>query len=345
MKAFLHRLHIGGSKDKDKDKEKDKSKSVPTPLHSERFPPLRQWPPLEEPQRAISTASYNSYKPLPEIAPSQPSTQVTSRPSPVDDEPKLQEQAPSTSFSPPPLAPTNSILTTSRTPSASSQTPSNPTQPSSQAVDDAQSRLEQDSAPRSSRKPTNGSANTTATADVQKKVAFISPPPTPVNLDRPLPDAPPVLTPSGQNNALLKTNVSRFQAAHGKEPRGPLSAAASSSRTDIAVKATTTKPNSSRAASPSFNRNMETPIPGSIRSGTPYSQMSQGSGSRILAASSWSEVTEEDLVSNIGSRERTRQEVLFEIISSEERFACQIPTLSGVALTECILDMYKNSQR
>jgi hypothetical protein len=43
------------------------------------------------------------------------------------------------------------------------------------------------------------------------------------------------------------------------------------------------------------------------------------SGSRILAAQSWSEVTEGDLVSNLGSRERTRQEVLFEIISSEER--------------------------
>jgi hypothetical protein len=43
------------------------------------------------------------------------------------------------------------------------------------------------------------------------------------------------------------------------------------------------------------------------------------SGSRILAAQSWSEVTEGDLVSNIGSRERTRQEVLFEIISSEDR--------------------------
>ena len=45
----------------------------------------------------------------------------------------------------------------------------------------------------------------------------------------------------------------------------------------------------------------------------------QTTGSRILSAQSWSEVTEEDLVSNLGSRERTRQEVLFEIISSEER--------------------------
>jgi hypothetical protein len=40
----------------------------------------------------------------------------------------------------------------------------------------------------------------------------------------------------------------------------------------------------------------------------------------IQAAASWSEVAEEDLVSNIGQRERTRQEVLFEIVASEERF-------------------------
>ncbi|KAJ8089114.1 hypothetical protein PM082_014362 [Marasmius tenuissimus] len=41
------------------------------------------------------------------------------------------------------------------------------------------------------------------------------------------------------------------------------------------------------------------------------------SGSRIISATSWSEATEEDLVSNLGSPERTRQEVLFEIISKE----------------------------
>ena len=56
----------------------------------------------------------------------------------------------------------------------------------------------------------------------------------------------------------------------------------------------------------------------SMRSGTPYSQASR-STSRILATASWSEAAEEELVSNLGARERTRQEVLWEIVASEER--------------------------
>ena len=38
-----------------------------------------------------------------------------------------------------------------------------------------------------------------------------------------------------------------------------------------------------------------------------------------MSPASWSEHTEVDLVANLGSRERTRQEVLLEIVSSEER--------------------------
>ena len=38
-----------------------------------------------------------------------------------------------------------------------------------------------------------------------------------------------------------------------------------------------------------------------------------------MSPASWSELTEDDLVANLGSRERTRQEVLYEIVSSEER--------------------------
>jgi hypothetical protein len=55
-----------------------------------------------------------------------------------------------------------------------------------------------------------------------------------------------------------------------------------------------------------------------LRSNTPYSQ---SNASRIMTPASWSEHTEDDLVANLGSRERTRQEVLFEIVSSEERSA------------------------
>ena len=86
--------------------------------------------------------------------------------------------------------------------------------------------------------------------------------------------------------------------------------------TKTAVKSTTT-----RSASPYTQKSFDGPSAQSLRSGTPYSATSNNtSGSRILAATSWSEVTEDDLVSNIGSRERTRQEVLFEIIQSEERW-------------------------
>jgi hypothetical protein len=54
-----------------------------------------------------------------------------------------------------------------------------------------------------------------------------------------------------------------------------------------------------------------------MRAGTPMSQMSERTG--ILTTASWSEAAEEDLVSNIGQRERTRQEVLWEIVASEQR--------------------------
>lgn len=294
MKAFLQRLRVGGgTKDKD---------AAPQP--KEKFPPLRTWPP-EESQRATPTpTSLTSFKPLPELVPEHLSAQLSPRP-------LHPTQEPSTSHS------------TLSTPTPSSPTPTPPV--SDTRHDDASAedvarattpRAEPDSAGRSSRKTANGSLNTPATSDNHKKVAFISPPGTPATLDRALPDAPGNATPAPP----MKTTVSRFQATHGKEPRGSTSTA-SSSKVDVA---STHKGNSSakaastRTASP-YRGNGDVGSLPSLRSGTPYSQMSNNSGSRILAATSWSEVTEEDLVSNLGSRERTRQEVLFEIISSEER--------------------------
>ncbi|THU86411.1 Dbl homology domain-containing protein [Dendrothele bispora CBS 962.96] len=158
----------------------------------------------------------------------------------------------------------------------------------------------------------------------QKKVAFASPPPTPIQpvITRSLPDDAPVSLPPP-----LKTSVSRFQDAHGKEPRGSTSSTgASSSKTNLAASSSkaSVKATSTRATSPYLHK-QDAVSAQSLRSGTPYSQMSNNtSGSRILAATSWSEVTEEDLVTNLGSRERTRQEVLFEIISSEERYVGEL---------------------
>ncbi|KAJ3839819.1 hypothetical protein F5878DRAFT_100608 [Lentinula raphanica] len=101
------------------------------------------------------------------------------------------------------------------------------------------------------------------------------------------------------------------------------------------------------------NSNNLNPSQQSLRSGTPYSQMSgvsqyssmtststAASGSRILSATSWSEVTEEDLVLNLGSRERTRQEVLFEIISSEERYVGELAKMKEMFIEPLLHPYY-----
>ena len=298
MKAFFHRLHIGGgTKDRDRD------------IAKEKFPPLPSWPPQDHP-RTNSTStptSISTFKPLPELVPSQFVSQLTPRSSP-----SLEPSIPLPFDT---LSTTNLVAPNSHSiPPQAEETP----QDSPANISDATGR--------SSRKNANTATNVNTPADVQKKVAFLSPPPTAANLDRALPDAPGNGT-SPPSNAPLKTTVSRFQAVYGKEPRGSVSTGASSSKTDVtSPNKITVKATSTRTGSPYLHKSFEAASAPSLRSGTPYSSMSNNpSGSHILAAQSWSEVTEDDLVSNIGSRERTRQEVLFEIISSEER--C-VPTLS-----------------
>ncbi|KAL0570820.1 hypothetical protein V5O48_011135 [Marasmius crinis-equi] len=294
MKAFFSRLHLGSSA---KDKEKE------TPLSKEKFPPLKSWPP---------TTDNSSLKPLPDLISSE-------RPLPPI------EPTESLSASIPGVQQSSSSSSSTPTPPSKSSTPvpdDSPPEPSFRATSP---RHEPDSTGRSSRKAANGAISSNATNnDVQKKVAFISPSPTQTIVDRDMPDSPgsPSVTPSSPP---LKTTVSRFQAAHGKEPRGSTSSAgASSSKTDLGSTMKGSKAPSVRTNSP-YSHNKDLASAQSLRSGTPYSQMSNTtSGSRILGATSWSEVTEEDLVSNLGSRERTRQEVLFEIIHSEERYVQEL---------------------
>ncbi|EIN07470.1 Dbl domain-containing protein [Punctularia strigosozonata HHB-11173 SS5] len=185
-------------------------------------------------------------------------------------------------------------------------------------------------APSSLTPSTSTEAGATTTS---KKVAFISPPPTP-GPDLTLADASPQQQPDGTGP--LKTNVSLFHAKHThphakdreRDPRGSTSSSngASSSRTELGLGA------ASKASSSTARLPLSAPSPfpdkdkASVRSGTPYSQMTYSS-SRILAASSWSEGAEEDLVSNLGPRERTRQEVLWEIVASEERYVIELQKL------------------
>ncbi|KAG8998691.1 hypothetical protein FRB95_012186 [Tulasnella sp. JGI-2019a] len=69
----------------------------------------------------------------------------------------------------------------------------------------------------------------------------------------------------------------------------------------------------------------------SLRSGTPHSHMSGKSAIQMPA--SWSEAAEGDLVSNLSPRERTRQEVLWEIVASEQRYVAEL-----IKLRESFID-------
>ena len=80
----------------------------------------------------------------------------------------------------------------------------------------------------------------------------------------------------------------------------------------------------------------------SLRSGSPYSTQSANTASRILATASWSEAAEEDLVSNLGPRERTRQEVLWEIVASEERYVAELLKLKDTFI-DPLLHPYASS--
>lgn len=344
MKAFLNRFNRGlSSKDKEKDKEKDRDNSSiltkdrsdnsSTNSHSSpsrekrelvQLPPLPGWPPPH-----VQSENRLSIEPL------------TRHPTPSSTQIQRSNSA-------------GTVNTSTGTPtSTSSHKPlpdicARPLPPIEEPCDDDSGvgltitsttpTLSQDPEP-SARRKANTSATTVGT-DVQKKVAFLSPPPTPSALNTQLPD-PSVPSPSpiaqtlSGSGAPLKTSVSRFQATHGKDTRGSISTAASSSRTDLAIKSTTTTTTvsstsgtstavapvpSTHTAKATSTRTAVSPYPGSMRSTTPYSQMSNAS-SRILAVTSWSEGAEEDLVSNLGPRERTRQEVLWEIVASEERCA------------------------
>ncbi|OAX43578.1 Dbl homology domain-containing protein [Rhizopogon vinicolor AM-OR11-026] len=350
MKAFLNRFNRGlSSKDKDKDKEKDRdnssiltkdrsdnsstnSHSPPTREKRElvQLPPLPEWPPPH-----VQSENRLSIEPLTRYP-----TDASSRHAPSPSSIQIQRSNSA-----------GTVNTSTGTPtSTSSHKPlpdicARPLPPIEEPCDDDSGvgltvtpTPPHDPDPAARRKA-NGSATTSGTStDVQKKVAFLSPPPTPSALSIQLPDSsvpspsPITQTPSG---APLKTSVSRFQATHGKDSRGSISTAASSSRTDLATKSTTTTSTTTTASTTSgtsttvvpsthtakatSTRTAVSPYPGSMRSTTPYSQMSNAS-SRILAVTSWSEGAEEDLVSNLGPRERTRQEVLWEIVASEERY-------------------------
>jgi len=198
-----------------------------------------------------------------------------------------------------------------------------------------------DSSGRSSRKTT--ASSNPPLQDVHKKVAFISPPQSAATHKPPdaLVTVPAPATPTDDSKRRVNTSealpsksqVSKLIAIHdGRTSTQSTTSTVKLNATSAAAKGPS-RPNLSSPthASAQFNA-VGIPIihpdaasirgPPSLRAGTPFSQMSQRSG--MLTTASWSEAAEDDLVSNLGQRERTRQEVLWEIVASEERYVSSL---------------------
>lgn len=368
MKAFLNRFNRGLSKDKDKDKERDREKdkdslfvrdrSDTTTLNSSnshspnatpstrekkelaQLPRLPDWPPSNS--RPGSQDRHSSYAPSltpPSQIQRSTSAGTTGTSTGTPSSTSSTKPLPDLSTRPlPPIEEPNDADNDSGVGLPVSSPVPNPADPAIKA---------------SALKAANSSVSTTATStDTHKKVAFLSPPQTPSGLSstQPLPE---VITPANSGSSQYppaKTSLSRFQAAHGKETRGSTSTATSTSRSDSAFKSTTTTTVSSSSvvpyttattptAAPSIRatstRTAISPYPVSVRSTTPFSQMSNSS-TRILAVASWSEGAEDDLVSNLGPRERTRQEVLWEIVASEERYVGELQKMKETFIDQLL---------
>lgn len=339
MKALLQRFK------KEKEKEKflapvlDAELSLSSARDREKLdlPPLRSWPPPSQNQPDPSPNSFNATKPLPPIDRTPISLSHTNSQASSDSNSSTRTPQPAQAPAPP----------TSRISSTDDRTPATTitvTRSRKESIDGGASAA----ATHKTRKATD--AHSPPDGSAHKKVAFLSPPQTPAPLERTLSDEPDSPRANGADPSVssesghakvsvgastttngdatpktppgpVKTNVSRFQAMHGSETRGNRDASSSKvnvSKGGNSAKGTLTATRTQ--VSPNSQRNLpdNTSLNASLRSGTPYSQASQSS-SRILATASWSEAAEEDLVSNLGPRERTRQEVLWEIVASEER--------------------------
>ena len=151
-----------------------------------------------------------------------------------------------------------------------------------------------------------------------KKVTFRSPAPTPTT-SMVLDDIPTVEDTSTEREQRDRTNSLRSRGgspAKGSYPHPPSRNASRSSLPGIQ------KPSALRRASvPVSSGSSASPTIKSTESPTPSHASFDAASTRsyLPPPNSWSEMAEEDLIQNLGPKERTRQEVLWEIVSSEER--------------------------
>jgi hypothetical protein len=138
-----------------------------------------------------------------------------------------------------------------------------------------------------------------------KKVTFRSPNPTPAPSTSLL--DPPTFAPRSPD----KMNSRLIDEPSRPNPPSRASTAQSySSRRSLSMRKTSTPYGQPFAPSPT-----KSPLLSPTES-----DGSQSTRSYLPPPNSWSEMAEEELIANLGPKERTRQEVLWEIVSSEERY-------------------------
>lgn len=157
-----------------------------------------------------------------------------------------------------------------------------------------------------------------------KKVTFRSPIPTPttsVVLDEipTVPDVPPPAdgnrTASTSSKRVVSTSPTKKASFTSSRP--PSSQPRSNSRQSLpsSMKPIPTRKSSIPSVPPSASptKSAMSPTP------SEHSLSGMSNKSYLPPPNSWSEMAEDDLIANLSPRERTRQEVLWEIVSSEER--------------------------
>lgn len=120
-------------------------------------------------------------------------------------------------------------------------------------------------------------------------------------------------------------DVAQNGRASPSKGSGPTAAAAGPlqfpSRTSQPMRISYSGSNSSR---PGSRRNSVDPVSPTGSNEPVAFPPSGGAVARSFGFPTWSEMTHEELVRNLGPRERTRQEVLWEIVASEERYVAEL---------------------
>ncbi|KAG9101670.1 hypothetical protein FRC06_002735 [Ceratobasidium sp. 370] len=322
MKAFFKRF-------KGDDREKEHKEKAPPP------PPPKLKPDDSWLKHASAPPASFSLPPTLPVLPLTPNTApVSQAPTP----PPMQAPMPPPALAPAPAAPTLPRVSASPAPTPTPAPASTPAQrPPSPPADPPATHST------ASSRPSQQSEHTSPDSATRRKVAFRSPAMPSVPL--PEPDSasraasPPVATQPTQTTTTTyykmrpTSAAARFIAQQRDSPDSARSSANTPPRINTAATSRATVGRSTHSPTHSTRTFGAAADQASmtIRSGTPYSHMSGVSA--IQAAASWSEAAENDLVNNLGPRERTRQEVLWEIVASEERYVGEI-----IKLKETFID-------